>query len=472
MSSANVPMPDLQASSDAEEAFLLRERVAAVVARERASFHTPGHKGRVEAFSSKRDLSLDIGFDVTELPGLDDLSRPEGILLQLEERLAKLFGARESFISVNGASACLMASLMAAASLGKRILVPANLHRSAVSGLALSGLEPVWYQPQWNSDFGFFEEVSPAAIEKALKENAVSALLLVSPTYQGAMSDVAAISSLCRKHNVLLLVDEAHGAHLLCDEILPSSAMMWADIVVHSMHKTLPGLTQTGVLHIGNHSPFALNNLRSLLTMVQSSSPSYPLMVSIEGIVDYLETDAGIAKLWSATELSEKLRNGAERAERYEIYEPRNGEPWHVLIRPKFETDFQRELQSRGVGIEAMFGRAALFLMGTGNNFDDLFLTVGALRDISEGATSAGSNVQKLDAPPLFKQAMSPAAVLRLPSDVVRIENALGRVSSECIAPCPPGTPVVVPGQFIEKESLAYLLQFTGIRSLRVVQKI
>ena len=452
---------------------MLEEKIASVVSSERASFHTPGHKGRPQAFGKSEDFAFELKTDVTELPGLDDLSRPLGVLLDLEERLASLFGARQSFISVNGASACLMAALLAAASQGRRILVPANLHRSAVSGLALAKLEPVWYKPDWNSDFGFYEQVSVDTIEQALSENDVAALLVVSPTYQGAISDIDSIASICRKRGVLLIVDEAHGAHLFVHEELPPSALLLgADIVVHSLHKTLPALTQTGVLHISKRSEFFLDQARSFLSMLQSSSPSYQLMASIEHLVEFFGTDQGVASLSWGCEISGKVRDAVERIGSYDVYDSWECEPWHVLIRPQFESDFQSELQRRGIGIEAMFNQAGLFLVGVGNTYEDLQLLVMALEDIAKNAGGNRSTVQNYDAPPLFKQAMAPAEVLAMPSHVVPIKDTLGCVSTECIAPCPPGTPVVVPGQLIEKESLAYMLQFTGIRSLRVAQKL
>ncbi len=194
-----MPASNSQASSAKEGAFLLAEKIAGVVSTERASFHTPGHKGRPRSFGKSDNFTFDIAHDVTELPGLDDLSHPDGVLLALEDRSASLFHARRSFISVNGASACLMAALMSVASLGGRVLVPVNLHRSAVSGLTLANLEPMWFSPDWNSDFGFYEQVSIATIEDALRQSDVAALLIVSPTYQGAISDIAAIASLCKK---------------------------------------------------------------------------------------------------------------------------------------------------------------------------------------------------------------------------------------------------------------------------------
>ncbi len=468
-----MPVPNLQASSGVEEAFSLVEKIGTVVSSERASFHTPGHKGRLQSFGKDGHFAFDIAHDLTELPGLDDLSHPDGVLLNLENRLASLFRARRSFISVNGASACLMAALMAAASLGRRVLVPANLHRSAVAGLSLANLEPVWYRPEWNSDYGFYQQVSVETVEHALAQSDVAALLIVSPTYQGAVSDVATISSLCKSKGVLLIVDEAHGAHLLAPDFLPVSALeCGADIVVHSLHKTLPGLTQTGALHIAPDSQFSLDHARALLSTVQSSSPSYPLMASIEQLVDFMSCERGLLRLQSVAGMAERLAKEVEKLACYEVYaQAAIHDPLHLLIRPRFQVELAFQLQKRGIGIEAVFNQSVLLLLGIGSEPEDIETLVDALTDIAASADIGTVEMKKQDAPPLFMQALGPAEALLAPSQVVPIEEALGRICVECIAPCPPGTPVVVPGQIIEKQNLAYMLEYTGIRSLRVAQK-
>lgn len=468
-----MPAPDLQASFEAEEAFSLVEKIATVVSSERASFHTPGHKGRPQSFGKDGRFAFDIAHDVTELPGLDDLSHPGSVLLTLENRLAALFGARRTFISVNGASACLMAALMAAASLGRRVLVPANLHRSAVAGLTWANLEPVWFRPEWNSDYGFYQQVSVETIEYALAQNDVAALLIVSPTYQGALSDIAAISSLCKRKGVLLIVDEAHGAHLLAPDFLPVSALeCGADIVIHSLHKTLTGLTQTGALHIAPDSRFSLDHVRSFLSAVQSSSPSYPLMASIEQMVDFMSCDRGLLRLQSVACLAEKLKGEVEKLACFDVYaQAAIHDPLHLLIRPRFQVDLAFQLQKRGIGIEAVFNQSVLLLLGMGSETEDIDTLVDFLTDIAAGSDHCIVEAQKHDAPPLFMQVLNPAEALLAPSQVVPVEEALERICVECIAPCPPGTPVVVPGQLIEKQNLAYMLEFTGIRSLRVAQK-
>lgn len=463
-------------SSELPQPIGLPQAIARHLAGEQVSFHTPGHKGRPQSLGKQNDFVFQLAQDVTELPGLDDLSSPGGPILQLEHRLAALFESSQSFLSVNGASACVMAAMMAASSLTDRILVPANLHRSAVSGMALAGLQPVWYQPAWNADFGFYEGVNAESIESALSESDAGALLVVSPTYPGAISDIAAIAALCKKRGVLLIVDEAHGAHLLDPQMKGLSALSCgADIVIHSLHKTLAALTQTGVLHIGRTTRFSLQQIRALLTCLQSSSPSYPLMTSVEHLVDFLETDGGMDCLKRVSDEAAGLRQRITALGGYDIYAAAAfHEPWHLLLKARFGCDLGVELQSRGVGIEASFNQSALLLLGMGTQAGDgnyLFSLLSQFAERSQAENAVMALPPKHSPPPLFQQALAPAQALSLPSHVVPAQEALGRVCVECIAPCPPGTPVVVPGQLLTAETIGYVLQNTGIRSLRVAQK-
>lgn len=472
--SGNVFASDSPASSKEEKSFSLSETIENVVSLERASFHTPGHKGRPQAFGREADFLFDLAHDVTELPQLDDLSHPTGVLAHLESRLATLFNARHSFISTNGASACVIAALMAAAAFGKRILVPTNLHRSALSGMTYANLEPIWYEPVWNSTYGLFEHVQPETFERLLDESNAQSLFVVSPTYGGAMSDISAIASICKQKNVLLIVDEAHGAHLLSPESMPISALeCGADIVIHSLHKTLPALTQTGVLHCGHDSGFALEHLRNLLTSAQSSSPSYQLMASIDETVKFLSAESGRKRLADVLKLAINFRSQMSKMTQYEVYENTSKqEPFHVLLRARFEADLGAELRARGIGYEAEFNQAVLFLFGIGNESQDVEILLAALEEIAGRFAHTELSDQKLDAPPIFKQAVSPSQVLNMASHVVPIESSVGCVAMDCIAPCPPGTPVVVPGQLISRDTIEYVIRNTGIRSIRVAPQL
>ncbi|MBC7998839.1 MAG: aminotransferase class I/II-fold pyridoxal phosphate-dependent enzyme [Leptolyngbya sp.] len=454
---------------------LLADMISAVVVNERASFHTPGHKTRPSSFGKSENFRLQLSQDVTELPGLDDLNNPTGVLLNLEKNLAILFGAKQTSLSVNGASVALIAAFIACAQFGKKALIPRNLHRAAVSGICLSLLEPIWHEPLWNSEYGFYEGADAQQIEKILQnENDIACVLVVSPTYQGAISDISAISAVCCKYDVTLIVDEAHGAHLFeAAGFRPSALSQGADLVVHSFHKTLSALTQTGALHLGYNSKIGEEQLRAVLNTLQSSSPNYLLMTSVELMLSHLSTSKGMEQLNNVRLLAEKIRTTLVGLNLYSTFTSNgDNEPYHIVIRANAEIDLASELRSRGIGIEADFDGAILLLLGAGTTEEDVQTLLSALEDI-QSKTKFTPNSLAVTAPsklspPEINLAMSPASALRAASRVVDRLDALGQISAECIAPCPPGVPVVIPGQFIDE----YVLNITGIRSIRVIEKL
>lgn len=454
---------------------LLADMISKVVVNERASFHTPGHKTRPSSFGKSENYKLQFSQDVTELPGLDDLNNPTGALLNLEKNLATLFGAKQTSLSVNGASAALIAAVIVCAQFGKKALVPRNLHRAAVSGLCLAQLEPIWHEPSWNSEYGFYESADAQQIENILQtENDIACVLVVSPTYQGAISDISAISAVCRKYDVTLIVDEAHGAHLFeAAGFGPSALSQGADLVVHSFHKTLPALTQTGALHLGYDSKIGEEHLRSVLNTLQSSSPNYLLMTSIELMWSHLSTSKGMEQLNNVRLLAEKIRNVLVTLNLYSIFTSKgDNEPYHLVIKANAEIDLASELRSRGIGIEADFDGAILLLLGAGTTEVDVDVLLNALADIQSKSIFTPNSFTEVAhpklSPPAIKLKMSPASALRAASRVVERQDALGEISAECIAPCPPGVPVLIPGQLVDE----YVLNITGIRSIRVIQKL
>ena len=223
-------------------------------------------------------------YDLTETPLTDDLHEAEGPIREAEELAADAFGADRSFFLVNGTTCGNEAMIISSVKEGEKILVAENCHKSALMGLIISGAKPVFIRPSVSPSFRAFSSVTPESVEKAFFENPdAKALFLTSPTFHGICSDIRSIAEICRRNNAYLLVDEAHGAHFAFSDRLPESAMsQGADMASQSIHKTGGSMTQSSMLHVkGGAERIAAVN--EALKLVQSTSPSYILMASLDG---------------------------------------------------------------------------------------------------------------------------------------------------------------------------------------------
>ena len=249
--------------------------------------HMPGHKRRL---APAEDLAALTGWDMTEVPGVDDLHEAEGILAEAMERTAALHGAARTWYLVNGSTCGLLAGIRALAKSGSTILAARNCHKAVYHAAELGNLSVRWLTPPIDPVFGVYGSLSPAAVEKSLNGCPDAAcVVLTSPTYEGVLSDIRSIADLCHARGIPLLVDEAHGAHLGLFEGWPRSAVqLGADLVVQSAHKTLPSLTQTALLHLGKGSLADPAEVERQLDVFETSSPSYPLLVSLDGCTGLL----------------------------------------------------------------------------------------------------------------------------------------------------------------------------------------
>lgn len=249
-------------------------------------YHMPGHKrqdyGRLPVGLA--------GMDITEIDGFDNLHQPEGILRELQERAAELYGAEESFYLINGSTCGILSAVSAALPRGGHLLMSRNCHKSVYHGAYLRQLRLSYLYPPMLPGFGICDCVTPKQVEEALEqERDIGAVLLVSPTYEGRLADIGKIAETVHKRGIPLIVDEAHGAHLGFGEGFgENSCRLGADLVIHSVHKTLPALTQTALLHV-NGKLVDRELLRRFLHIYQSSSPSYILMASIDNALRLVE---------------------------------------------------------------------------------------------------------------------------------------------------------------------------------------
>lgn len=415
--------------------------------KEKVSFHTPGHKGGTH-FKCGQNLWA---MDVTELPGLDELAYASGVLARVQERAAQAFGARASFISTNGASAALMAAIVACANRGTHILLPRNVHRSAVNALVLTGLEPIWYEPAFDTHWQVWGEVQERQFAELLAKHAqtLAGAVVVSPTYGGAVSDIGALAGIAHEQNVPLIVDEAHGAHA------PYAVAHSADLVVHSLHKTLSAMTQTGLLHVCVDALVCADDVRLALNMLQSSSPNYVLMASVESAINEFIADSKVAR---ATDIAQEAHKQLASND-IPIYTSPRQDAFHLLIRlPGMAADeLCARLAERGVYAESVLGNGVLLLLGCGSTRSDVEILRSALSEIQAGAGTNGDFALSLPAADIYgEQVITPKFAYFGRTEMVTRADAVGRIAAECVAPCPPGNPVVVPGQRVTAQALEF----------------
>ena len=249
--------------------------------------HMPGHKRR-DGFGQ---IEKAIEIDITEIPGYDDLYEPEGIIKDALKRAADLYKADHTLFLVNGSTVGILAAVFATTKQHSRILIARNCHKSVYHAAALRELKAEYIFPAQTD--GMFEAIDPKEVEDRFKNDSFDAVIITSPTYEGRVSDIEKIADICHRNKAALIVDEAHGAHFGFHERFPKSAVSAADIVIMSTHKTLPTLTQTGLMHVKDeYYPEAMKYIQ----MFQTSSPSYLLMSSIDSCLRKIK-DKG-SKLW------------------------------------------------------------------------------------------------------------------------------------------------------------------------------
>lgn len=277
-------------------------------------FHMPGHK---------RAAGLGFGdpfaVDITEIHGFDNLHHPEGILKESMEWAAGLYGADRTFYLVNGSTAGILSAVCGSVLQGGRILVSRNCHKSVYHGIYMNRLNAVYVYPQEVPGLGIQGGISPDDVDRLLKKYMdIQAVLIVSPTYDGVVSDIKRIAGVVHGAGLPLIVDEAHGAHFRYGEMFPASALeLGADVVIQSVHKTMPSLTQTALLHIKNNKPdhgcYAdEDRISRQLQMVQSSSPSYVLLASIESSIFYME-NMDFGEYWEGISRLRERLSGLKR---------------------------------------------------------------------------------------------------------------------------------------------------------------
>ena len=409
--------------------------------REPFRFHMPGHKGRSLPLAELKWLAP---VDVTELSGTGNLYEPGEPFDAAQALWARKFGFEQCQFLTGGSTQGVHTGLALCCKPGDKLLLDRGSHRSAFHAMALLDLQPVWLERPWLKQENLTGPISPGAVEQALdRDPDIKTVCITSPTYAGVLSNVAAISRIAHAHGARLFVDGAHGAHLPFVGLEP----FWeADAVVTSAHKTLPAMGQSALLFV---SGFAPDRVRELASVFGSSSPSYPMLASLDAARDWMEQ-------WGYQKYERAAVRVAELRRQFPSLRPGHGlslDPTRLVLKAKDGYALARALEDRGV-VPEMADRGHVVLICTCQ--DDEFAFRVLTRKLEELREELG-DCPPLPPPPLPEAVLTPRQALFAPRETVELEQSAGRIAAGQIAPYPPGVPVVAPGERIEKKHLAYL---------------
>lgn len=422
-------------------------------------FHMPGHKRNPMLC----DGTMPYEIDLTEIDGFDNLHNAEGCILEVQNLAERLYNVKKAFLLVNGATGGILSAVRAMANRGDKVLVARNSHKSVYNALELCGLTPKYIVPKVDKEFGINCSITPSQAEKAIVENPDAKLLIItSPTYEGVVSDIKEICRIAHLHNVMVLVDEAHGAHFPFSKSFPSEAVAsGADVAVASLHKTLPSLTQTALLLTSNES--FINSLAENLAIFETSSPSYIFMSAIEKCLEFCENasafDEFIKRLNSFNEKCKSLK-------KIKVLCYGNDE---VKNHRFFDFDISKITVSvRGLDINGTQLAEILrndFKIEPEMVCSDYVLLISTVCDTDEGFARLINALQIIDSKCSVKELNACRYSITMPKIAVKpcecsgkdgefclLEHSIDKISLEYVWAYPPGIPIIAKGEIITQD--------------------
>ncbi|TYS61756.1 aminotransferase class I/II-fold pyridoxal phosphate-dependent enzyme [Sutcliffiella horikoshii] len=441
------------------------------------SGHVPGHKYGTVLPDEARDYYKDIlKLDATEITGLDDLHDPEGMIDEAQRLASNLYGSDETFFLVNGSTVGNLAMILATCTRGSKVLVQRNCHKSVLNGLELAGVDPVFLPCEVDENLEVAVSVDLPYLYEALESiNGITAVVLTNPNYYGVAVDLDDIIRVIHNHGIPVLVDEAHGAHFLLGRPFPKSALVsGADVVVHSAHKTLPAMTMGSWMHIqGNR--VKKERVIHYLKMLQSSSPSYPLMASLD-IARYYLACLSQQEIQAIVEGLKVIHQELKKVKEIEVVTPINSrlfvDPLKVTLQSTNGLSgfkLSSLLEKEGLFVELADPKNVLIIMPLAVNEKKHDMIERIVRAVTN-ETDGGPKKKQITLPP-FPAEISELTIPFSKQAEYRkvkcpIEEAIGEVAAEAIVPYPPGIPLLFNGEMITSSTVEYIkaLQHIGAR--------
>lgn len=441
------------------------------VARKAISYHMPGHKGSeiYKRFGYTGFLENFMDCDVTEIPGADNLFQAESIIKESQDRYARLYGAKKSYLLINGTSGGIIAAILASVPKGKKLVMARNCHKSVFNALTLADIQPVYAYPDMIEEYGISGEISPEQIDKLLAANPdAEAVILPSPNYYGICSNTEKIAQIVHKYGKVLIIDEAHGAHLTffnqhgIKDMPKSAGNSNADIVIKSTHKTLASFTQSAVISLySDRVDHYL--LEDKLQCIESTSPSYVLMTSLDINASIIEEHGKQIFVEWADNLNDFYEN-AKKIEGLKIIDKMENLDWTKLNFSLGElgingAELEEILSSKyGILIELYTGDVVMCMTGIGNTKEHIVKLVDALAEIAK-ERRADKTASKTEKKAVQLIVPKQAELFEIPKYKKRVllSEAVGQICASSIIPYPPGIPLICPGEKLDAETVEYV---------------
>lgn len=406
------------------------------------SFHMPGHKGNYTFFEN--DISF---YDLTEYSIYDNLQNPKTFIKNSIDRISRLYKSETSFILTNGSTVGILASMLYASYIGGEILSCRASHKSFFNGLTITGQKATYYSKIIDEN-GFFCNINMEEIKNILDTNKnIKSLFITSPTYEGVHFDIKSLSALCKERDVLLIVDEAHGAHFPFSDKFLDSSVPYADIVINSLHKTMPSLTQCALLHTKDMHK---DKLLQYINMLQTSSPSYVFLYSIDKLMEDIENnildfDAYASYVIDFRKKLSSLRN-------IFLLDSENTDITRITLFSYKASgkDINDFLEQHNIFPEMHISNYVVLISTVCDRPEDFDTLLYILREYDKFLDD--KSLKKVynnfpEVTPLFKYTFK--EVDTMPFYKATLKECIGKVSKGFIIPYPPGIPLVLSGEII-----------------------
>ncbi|MGP7819484.1 aminotransferase class I/II-fold pyridoxal phosphate-dependent enzyme [Niallia sp. 01092] len=433
------------------------------------SFHVPGHKNGMLFPAYKEWGENLLHYDLTELTGLDDLHAPTEIILHAENLLAQLYKVKSSYFLVNGSTVGNLAMILASVQEGEGVFVQRNSHKSIMNGIRLAKAKPILLSPEYDPEWGIAATLSVATLKKAIKLYPhIKVLIITSPNYYGMVGELEEIIQLAQAHEIVVLVDEAHGAHFIGSSYFPASAVeLGADIVIQSAHKTLPALTMGAYLHF-NSNKIQQIKVENYLSILQSSSPSYPIMASLDIARSYIGTFKEEDGEFLIKEI-DAFREELSKIDQIKVlsYKKGKGDPLKITIQSACSLngfELQKLMEREGVYSELADTTNVLLIFPLLKKGMEYPLQQ-ALKKIKKALQPVATNRRGMEGksltiniePNIVELKLNEEEQLKREKKQVSLDEALHFISAETVVPYPPGIPLLLPGEEITLNHINHL---------------